>query len=127
MSIQSIAGLQSSGNATEVAYPASSQAQAAGNQPVATVLPPEKAVQPVSSASVQDQVRNAVENVNHVVQNMPHGSNLEFTVDRDTKINVIKVMDKVTGDVIRQFPAEEILAIAKAIDTLQGLIIRQKA
>lgn len=127
MDIQIKTGLDSGGYAVDVALQSRSQTPAVGQQPAGTVVAQAKAVQPVSSASVQDQVKNAVENVNQVVQNMPHGSNVEFTVDRDTKINVIKVMDKVTGDVIRQFPAEEILAIAKAIDTLQGLIIRQKA
>lgn len=96
-------------------------------QSAVAVVAQEKAVQPVSSAAVQDQVKNAVENVNRAVQNMAHGSNVEFIVDKDTKINVIKVVDKTTSEVIRQFPSEEILSIAKAIDTLQGLIIRQKA
>lgn len=124
MDIQLNGGLQSVGNISEAAR---SQTPIAGQQPPGTVVSQAKAVQPVSSATVQDQVKNAVENVNRVVQNMAHGSNLEFTVDTDTKINVIKVVDKVTSEVIRQFPAEEILSIAKAIDKLQGLIIRQKA
>jgi flagellar protein FlaG len=123
MDIQMKTGLDSSGNAAEV----SRQARPVVQQSAAAVIAQEKAVQPVSSAAVQDQVKNAVENVNRAVQNMAHGSNVEFIVDKDTKINVIKVVDKTTSEVIRQFPSEEILSIAKAIDTLQGLIIRQKA
>ena len=126
MDIQLRGGLQSGGNVADTAY----QAQASpipNQQPAATVVAQEKAVQAVNSVAVQDQVKNAVEKVNQVVQNMPHGSNIEFTVDKDTRINVIKVMDKVTGDIIRQFPTEEILSIAKSIDALQGLIIHQKA
>jgi len=127
MDIQIKAGLDSGGHAAEVALQPRSQASTVGQPPAGTVVAQAKAVQAVNSATVQDQVKNAVENVNRVVQNMPHGSNLEFVVDQDTKINVIKVVDKVTSEVIRQFPSEEILSIAKAIDTLQGLIIRQKA
>ncbi len=123
MDIQMKTGLDSGGNAAEV----SRQARPVVQQSAAAVVAQEKAVQPVSSAAVQDQVKNAVENVNRAVQNMAHGSNVEFIVDKDTKINVIKVVDKTTSEVIRQFPSEEILSIAKAIDTLQGLIIRQKA
>jgi flagellar protein FlaG len=123
MDIQMKTGLDSGGNAAEV----SRQARPVVQQSAAAVVAQEKAVQPVSSAAVQDQVKNAVENVNRAVQNMAHGSNVEFIVDKDTKINVIKVVDKATSEVIRQFPSEEILSIAKAIDTLQGLIIRQKA
>ncbi|BAN35470.1 hypothetical protein SCD_n01649 [Sulfuricella denitrificans skB26] len=124
MDIQLNGGIQSGGNVADTAYKARSIAVP---QSATSVVAQEKSVQSVTSATVQDQVKNAVENVNQVLQNMPHGSNIEFTVDKDTKINVIKVMDKVTGDVIRQFPTEEILSIAKSIDTLQGLIIRQKA
>lgn len=120
-----INGLQSGSNAD--APQAKSQASSMIHQPVATAIAPDKAVQPVSSAIVQDQIKNAVDNLNRVVQNMAHGSDVEFTVDPDTKINVIRVVDKVTNDIIRQFPADEVLSIAKAIDTLQGLIIRQKA
>lgn len=123
MDIQMKTGLDSGGNAAEV----SRQARPVVQQSAAAVVAQEKAVQPVSSAAVQDQVKNAVENVNRAVQNMAHGSNVEFIVDKDTKINVIKVVDKTTREVIRQIPSEEILSIAKAIDTLQGLIIRQKA
>lgn len=124
MDIQLNGVAQSGGNVADAAHQAR---PVSGQQSSTTVVAAEKAVQAVSSVAVQDQVKSAVENVNQVVRNMPHGSNIEFTVDKDTKISVIKVMDKVTGDVIRQFPTEEILSIAKSIDTLQGLIIRQKA
>ena len=127
MDIKINGGLQSGSNISEAAHQARPQTPIEGQQSAATVVAQEKAVQPVSSAVVQDQVKNAVDIVNRVVQNMAHGSNIEFTVDSDTKINVIKVVDKTTKEVIHQFPSEEILSIAKSIDRLQGLIIRQKA
>ncbi len=54
--------------------------------------------------------------------------NLEFSFD-DAAVGktVVKVVDKETGDMIRQIPSEETLAIAKALDRLQGLLIRQNA
>ena len=52
--------------------------------------------------------------------------NLQFTVDEDTGIDVVKVIDTETEEVIRQFPSEEVLAIARALDKLQGLLIRDK-
>jgi len=73
------------------------------------------------------QIKDAVSNLNKVVQSLPHGSSLEFMVDQDTKINVVKVVDKTTNEVIRQIPSEEIIDIARALDKLQGLVIRQKA
>jgi flagellar protein FlaG len=37
------------------------------------------------------------------------------------------VVDTESGELIRQIPAQEIIEIAKALDKLQGMIIRQKA
>ena len=40
---------------------------------------------------------------------------------------IVKVMDNATKEVIRQIPSVEMLAIAKALDKIQGLLIKQKA
>lgn len=122
MDIQIQGGLQSSSVA-----PQSKDAPAVVAPQVAAPSVPATVVRPADSAVSQEQVKNAVAKVNEVVQSMTNGSNLEFTVDKETNINVIKVVDKETNEIIRQFPSEEILAIAKALDKLQGLIIQQKA
>ncbi len=93
--------------------------------PAAPVEMPVKAVQATASIPKAEQVKTAVEQINKFVQTM--SSDLKFTVDEETGIQVVKVVDTETKDVIRQFPAEEILAIAQALDKLQGLIIHQKA
>jgi len=54
-------------------------------------------------------------------------NNLEFSVDRDTERVVVKVVDKETHEVVKQFPSEEALAISKALDKLQGLMVKQTA
>lgn len=48
-------------------------------------------------------------------------------VDRDTGIQVIKVVDTKTDEVIRQIPSEEIIELAKTLDKLHGLLIHQTA
>jgi len=54
--------------------------------------------------------------------------NIQFSVDSDTKKTVIKLTDTETGDVIRQYPSKEALAIAQSIDQIQqGLLLKQKA
>lgn len=57
----------------------------------------------------------------------PLASDLQFKVDEETGVRVIKVMDRTTQEVIRQIPSEEMLAIAATLDQLQGLLVRQKA
>jgi flagellar protein FlaG len=67
----------------------------------------------------------AVDKLNTAVRGMAQG--LEFSIDRDSKRTVVKVIDQQTKEVIRQVPSQEVLEIAKAIDRAQGLLIRQKA
>lgn len=54
-------------------------------------------------------------------------SSLEFTVDEETGTSIVKIVDKETKELIRQIPSEEMLSIAKALDTIKGLLVRQKA
>lgn len=48
---------------------------------------------------------------------------LRFELDEDTHRVITKVVDKETGELIRQMPTEEVLHVARAIDKLQGLFI----
>lgn len=53
-------------------------------------------------------------------------NDLRFTIDDDTGRTVVKIVDKETDEVIKQIPSEEMLRIAKALDKLQGLLIKQE-
>jgi flagellar protein FlaG len=55
------------------------------------------------------------------------GNNLNFSVDEETGKTVVRVTDKETGDLIRQIPSEELLAISHSLGKLQGLLLRQEA
>jgi len=65
-----------------------------------------------------DEVRKAIE---------PVAQDLLFSIDNDTGRTVVKVVDSSTDKVIRQIPSEEVLAISKALDKLQGVLIKQDA
>ena len=54
-------------------------------------------------------------------------SSLEFAQDKSTGKTLIRVYDRTTNELIRQFPTEEMIAIAKAVDNFKGLLIHQKA
>ena len=81
------------------------------------------ATQPPKEGGLE-QIKEAVKATNDFVSLV--NSAVEFTVDDDTQLTVVKVIDKGTKEVIRQIPSEEMLAIAKALDTVQGLLVRQK-
>lgn len=95
--------------------------------PAALPEPQHTAVVPVAEQQPSAaQLKNVVEAINKTLQQA--NKNLEFTVDSKTQDPVVKLVDSETGDVIRQFPTEEALSIARAIDSFQlGLLIKQKA
>lgn len=72
-----------------------------------------------------DQVQQAMNEVREAIS--PVAQNLLFSIDEDTGHTVVRVVDAETEEVIRQIPSEEILAIAKALDKLQGVLLKQEA
>jgi flagellar protein FlaG len=52
---------------------------------------------------------------------------LQIKIDKDTDITVVKVVDKQTNKVIRQIHPEYVLKIAKYLDEITGLLLREKA
>ena len=75
------------------------------------------------------QLKQAVKDANSVFQQTQR--NLQFKVDDETNELVVKIVDKESGDVIRQIPSEEMLSLIKRMQELetdqQGLVIRDKA
>lgn len=84
-----------------------------------------KAVKPPEPTPSQAQLDEALRSINNSMQVM--SQELEFSVDPDSDRTIVKVIDLRTKEVIRQMPSVESLEIAKALDRVQGLLIRQKA
>ncbi|HEY6896544.1 MAG TPA: flagellar protein FlaG [Rhodocyclaceae bacterium] len=72
-----------------------------------------------------EEVQRAVENLKRITQ--PVAQNLQFSVDKETGDTVIKVVDEITKEVIRQIPSQEVLDLAKNLDKLQGVLLRRQA
>lgn len=71
------------------------------------------------------QVESAVSRISDFVQNFQR--DLVFTIDEESDRLVVKVVDSVTQEVIRQIPEEETLSIARHLDSPDSLIIRRQA
>ncbi|NWK77241.1 flagellar protein FlaG [Aquitalea sp. LB_tupeE] len=71
------------------------------------------------------ELQNSVKQLNDVAK--LYSSQLEFSVDKETNIQVVKVVDQETHQVIRQIPTEDAIRIAKAIDDFKGLLLKDKA
>lgn len=81
---------------------------------------------PVVPEPSPQQLKQAVASINQSLQ--PSASNLQFNIDPETRTPVVKVVDTSTGDVIRQIPSKEVLAIAESIDQFnKGILLSQKA
>ncbi len=52
---------------------------------------------------------------------------LAFKVDEKSGQAVVTVLDKDTGDVIRQMPSEEALALAEKLSEVTGLLMKTEA
>lgn len=98
------------------------KAPAAPAETVFTGLPQTAAKQPPSIA----QLQRLINSMNKAIQQ--GSSNLEFTMDNDSERILVRLIDTSTGDVIRQIPSEEILAIAQSIEQMQqGLLLDKEA
>lgn len=72
--------------------------------------------------------RDLQESVNRVNEAVKvFNSSVRFSIDEETQQRVVRVVDLETDEVIRQIPSEEVLAIARAFDKLQGLLLKDKA
>lgn len=71
------------------------------------------------------ELKHALDAINKYLK--PVASNIEFSIDQDSGRTLVKIVDTETNTVIRQTPSKEVLAIARELDKLQGLLIREKA
>ncbi|MFZ5898483.1 MAG: flagellar protein FlaG [Bacillota bacterium] len=54
------------------------------------------------------------------------GTFLQFSVHEETKDVIVRVLDSVTGEVIREFPPEAILDMVARMLDLAGLLVDEK-
>jgi len=78
-----------------------------------------------SASSDAKQLSDAIAQVQEFTQSL--AKELTFDIDDDSGRTIVKVIDSSTNEVLRQIPSEEMLGIAKALDQIQGLLIKQKA
>lgn len=101
------------------AAPAESQIAAAVKAPQETAK---------TDAAQRNSVEETAEAVEKIARFVGHtASDLQFTVDEESDIPVVKVIDRATKEVIRQIPSQEAIEISKALDRLDGLLVRNSA
>lgn len=86
----------------------------------------------VKDANNTEQTAQPQVNMEEVAQKLQEfvgGLNvsLQFSVDEESGRDVIKVMDKESGEVVRQFPSEEVLEVIKSLGHATGILFNETA
>lgn len=112
------------------AYGKGSVSPVAGSQTIQAtsglkvVTKPQESSAPVAEYD-KATLTGAVQKLNDYVA--PALQTIQFSIDQESERIVVKVVDTATQKVLRQIPNEEVMAITKTLDKLQGLVIRQTA
>jgi flagellar protein FlaG len=77
-----------------------------------------------SKAPSKTELRNSVDAINRFLED---NSEVHFSIDEDSGISVVKVIDTETKKVLQQFPSEQSLEIGKNLSSLKGLLINSQA
>jgi len=69
--------------------------------------------QPLASYGSTKEIETTVKVLNNYIQNIQRG--IEFSIHEETGREFVIVTDKSTGEEIRQFPSDEVLAISAKV------------
>lgn len=104
------------------AYAAPKSAATTPDPVVSTIAAP---ATPEARRASESDVADAVDKLNSFAS--ANAAAITFSQDKETGKTIVKVVDTATDKVLRQIPSLEALEIAKSIDKLQGLLIKDKA
>ncbi len=78
-----------------------------------------------SLLGIGGNISEVVKDINTLVHQLG-ATQVFFDVDEDTGLSVVRVVNKETGEVIRQVPPEELLTLVARMRQLSGLIFNKK-
>ena len=69
---------------------------------------------------LQRQLQEAVVELNKQMQHT--GVSLGFSIDESIGRSIVKVVNKESGELVRQIPSEEVVRVAHSIESLKGIL-----
>jgi flagellar protein FlaG len=72
-----------------------------------------------------EQIKSSLQEFQQAVQKTAPG--LELSIDEELGVTVVRFRDAETKEVVKQFPSEEMLDIAKSTTKMQGLLFSKLA
>jgi flagellar protein FlaG len=76
---------------------------------------------PEQASLTSKQLEQVAQQLQEFVGEMNRG--LEFSVDKDSGRDVIKVIDKASGDLVKQYPSEEVLGLVSKLSDMIGSFV----
>lgn len=127
--------------ATPPVNPGQGSTEASPEPPPPTDVPllGQKATPPVAGATDagadadakkldKEKLKGAIDSANDSLKNLQNKSSaLEFSMDHELGRVIVRLVDTETKEVIRQYPPEEVLEIARQMDKLVGKLLKEKA
>ena len=97
----------------------------AHSAPAAPAAPVVKAKAPVPAPrfdpqELQRQLQQAVAELNRQMEHS--GVSLDFSIDESIGRSIVKVINKDTGELVRQIPSEAVVRVADSIESLKGIL-----
>ncbi len=122
MNIPSISRFGDGASSQQLAFPKGATASAAA-QPDALKL---QAAPQQTTGPTPAEILDAVQALKKKVELVTPGG-FEISIDEEARMTVVRITDGKTGEMIRQIPAPELVELAKDLDRMQGLLLRQQA
>ena len=107
---------------TATAAPVAAAQRAASTAATASSPPPTAGSAPAGDVHA---LRELVDKLSQTIGTT--GQQVQFSIDHDTNQTILRVTDAESGAVLRQIPGDEALSMARILDRMQGILIRQKA
>lgn len=81
-----------------------------------------KAIESAEPVDVKKELMASTQQINQKT-----ASNIEFSIDDESRRSVVKVVDGESGEVLRQFPTEEALRVARQLVKSGSGLVHDKA
>ncbi len=85
----------------------------------------QKPAQEIDQKQQLKELAAAVDDMNRRAKNLQRS--LQFSVEQDLNLTVVKVINPQTDEVVRQIPSEEFIAIARAFEETRSLLFDAEA
>lgn len=95
-------------------------------RPSAPSAPPAVVVVPAPVKPSRAEMEVAVKQMQSFASQIV-SRDLNFSIDEASGETVIKVVDPATDEVVRQIPSEEVLRIARSLESGRGFLVETKA